>query len=783
MPGKQFIKHRVIEKGSDYEKSVIDFYRSEAARSIQSITRIGHFSDSKLLLLNMDVPQKGDQGIQAVEKKISSLSIEERRGCQKKETILLLNEALCTLRIKANGKTIVKPIIRHEGNDAQYDLLAKMMSALEKHVLHAPSLRQSSIVRSLLSTTQKLMEPLDVASSQEIARSIKALRYEDLNFSLPEFTLHLFSALRANLITMNEMMTAKLMYESLESFKHSGFKRHVMGSSGSPYQPSNNIIIWGAKEDSALKNEEASNRLYYVFDLPRYMHAGFLYYYLENVTQYSDEEIEKLKLMLRAYFNFSQDQLGEEDLISAEEEIDGFSDKTITEDLRELIVNTKHGAEFFKKERFSRFDLSAKKEIDDIKFIAASGFDSMFPFFCFSTSDPTRLSMALPTVDAFNTLNRIAYQEEALLPIAAIGPGEATRSVRANDELPTLTALTETQILLKILYPTAATLKQAARNVEIPIEGIPCAKDPHKLSLSKFMLMAHDFFHVLNSSMQFKAYFRMLRLIHDEKGGFSESKSGMSKSLWILTDLPFDAIERRCLLLGRVRTFCLKRLELLKEVGFDFSIKNDNNYLLLHYEYHHVDQWASMFLGQPLQKVLQDVRDIEQFNPDMKGFLSHMREEKSKLAAYLSERSQASVVEFILQDLLDPATRNTGGAISFLVEHAQLEKIFTWTANDGLYFKKEVYEKNNLSAMGVNRKLRSTENTPQVLQSVVQKIAETYRVLLQSSPVSVVGLFGKTRPSPDCLSQRYDQRDNSSAPSGLTLPPRSPSPNQTYGSF
>ena len=754
MFGKRFIKQSDITKSSDYEKSVIDFYRREAARSIQSITRLGHFKDEKINLVRMSLGEKG-----------LNLTTEEKQPFIGKSTLILSDEQLYLLRVQANGQPKIKRVERHAGNDAQYLLLINMMSAWDYDDIKAPTKRQRSMLRSLLSTTQKLLEPLDLAPSQQLARLIKELRYEDLNFSLPEFTLHLFSALRANLITMNEMMTAKLMYESLSCFKHKKFQRKMLTNSSESYHPSKTILSWGAKEEAELQDESARNRLYYTFELPRYVHAGFLYYALENIAQGYDNEIKALQLMLHAYFKFSKKQFNEEDWFFVQESIQSLSEKVGAEELQEFIVSTVDGRLFFKNVLLSSYDNQARKKIDDLKFMAATTFEARFPFFCFASDDPTRLCVALPTLDTFNTIFRIAFKEEAVLPIAAIGPGEDTRQIRAYGELPGLTKFTQTQALFKSLYPIAADLERSSRNVEIPVEGIPRTKNPHNLELSNFMLMGHDLFHVFNSSMQFKKFHYMLRQLHDEKGGFAENKSGMSKALWKLTDLSFYPLEMICLSTNQIKNFYLKRLESLKDVDFDFSKKNDNNYLLLHDEYHHPDQWASVFLGKTLGEVLEEVKSIEGYNPELIDFLKNMREEKNKVSAYLQGNPSASVVEFILQDLMGPFVRSLS-----------LEKVFTWTPNEGLYFKKEIYVKNNLSALGVNRKLRSLENTPEVLQSALQIVAR------QLSPVSVGTFFREISPSPDYLSKKYDPRDNLNAPLGPTPLPRSLSPNPIGGS-
>jgi hypothetical protein len=747
MSGKRFIHYSAIEKDSDYHKSVIDFYRGEAARAIQFAARLS--------ILKFEL---------AFAKVYLTTHLPKilKEHAVKKLVILCANNQLYTLRVKKNGKQMISPIVRHDANAEQYDILLTLVSSLSRDSIKFVGPYRRHLVRSVLCTTQEMMEPIDISVSQAIATTIKALRYEDLDFGLAEFTLHLFSALRANLITMNEMMTAKLLCEGLLCFKQTKLNRHMFGDIDSPYQPENNLVGWGGRQNSALEKENIASRLYYTIDLPKYVHAGLLYYYLDKISQFDEREMIRLRSMIMAYSDLLYNSIKDKD----------WFEKTFPDILKNLIIETSAGKEFFQKISLCRFNKDSKQSIENIQFIVASGLDAAFPFVCFTGENKQTLSIALPTIDALNALNRMVHAQDAVLPTATVGAA-TTRQIRAYTEaLGNISETTATYEVLKVLYPAAATLTQPARIVEITIPGMLHTQCPHGYDCHDFMLILHDLFHTWANSAQFKGFFALLRKISDEKDGFADNRSGMSKSLWLLTDMGFNTGERQRLLDGHYDDFYMAKLYILQGSGFDFSTKHDDNYLILYYEYHNKDQWASHFLKNPFDDVLIMVAPIiGYYSDEAKNFLSSLMIERTKFVKYLTLNPHASVVEFILQDLLGSASDVDKEPMFFLVKNNYLKDIFTWTPNDGIYFKKDVYENYYLSTLGLSRKLRTPENTPQVLQHALKVIKNFYEIKMPCPLTIYKESFFSSSVSSACCPKAADDgtHDQSSWPSCIFI--------------
>ena len=152
---------------------------------------------------------------------------------------------------------------------------------------------------------QKLQEPVDDRYLVNLVKHIQAKNYAQIDYSEPEFTRYLFAALRLGKITQDEMLTAKLMYESLIAFNQgkvpensqAQFSRFNLGDEQGPYDPSQDIPYWTPENSEKL---QASNedKQYYTINLPHQVAVKYLFQCLQ------DEKIsEQLGRYLLAYIN------------------------------------------------------------------------------------------------------------------------------------------------------------------------------------------------------------------------------------------------------------------------------------------------------------------------------------------------------------------------------------------------------------------------------------------------------------------------------------------------
>ena len=133
--------------------------------------------------------------------------------------------------------------------------------------------------------------PVDVEFQKTTQYCIKNHQYDRIPYAHPDFTRHLFATFHADLITMNEMITAKLMYESLICFNKGQipdspqFKKYRLSDEAGPFRPEKEIENWKELETNQLNTMIAKANQdiyhYYTIDLPHHHIVGFLYFTLK----------------------------------------------------------------------------------------------------------------------------------------------------------------------------------------------------------------------------------------------------------------------------------------------------------------------------------------------------------------------------------------------------------------------------------------------------------------------------------------------------------------------
>jgi hypothetical protein len=600
--------------------------------------------------------------------------------------------------------------------------------------------------RYQLKQMNRLKEPSDITANDafntKLVQAIKNNQYHLIDYTYKDFTPRLFAALRLGLITMNQLLSVKLMYESLICFnkgKMPGdpierFRRYKISDPSGPFQPSIDITHWGETETELLQSElqkpEADEALhYYTINVPRHQAIGFFYFsinigtrrpqFINLFSSYIDklhlgtEEKTKVLALLELYTNSVSNE-GKEELkqfiLTHEPKLNNF---------------LRYKYDFISPQNENNLGLTYaefSREQASTQFLASLYYlNCQIPSVCIPQDDhPEKeqalLSFVLPTIDTLNTLQKIAHGEEATLPVAVVGP-VTPRMIRAYDEIPASTlkgrTFTSSEVLLDTLYPTAGTLKAPSRPVESTYPGVDRTRKPHNYKCHDFMLSWHDVFHAWRSGSNYKEWLRYLRKLHDEKAGFFQGVDAMSHVIWDLSDLDLsvgqlfkdkpDKLERQIICFFRTLT----------EAGFDFTKPKDDNYLLIYSLFQSPECWGEPFGINP--QALADYHLPWIDSPVQKEFTTFL-EQANNMKSYMKDHPNASVVEVILRDLLKPEEEIDSALLDAL--RFKFKKIFYWSRNTGLYFKKEFREE--LKKMGVKPNVR--ENSPELIRTVLKNI-------------------------------------------------------------
>lgn len=572
-----------------------------------------------------------------------------------------------------------------------------------------------------------LNEPLDDGFQQQLVQIIRTKHYEAIDYSHEQFIPHLFAVLRAGHISSAELLTVNLLYESLFLFNPTRtpnargllFSRYDLGQVG-PYQPFYMIKQWTTSDQdllmTALTNPlVAADHHYYTINLT-HQQSVFLLYSLIKLTGHSNGYAyvrlllshylavkTSLNMATRQQINLMMEQFlmaPTLDLRASLSQSLGVFLLSEEPDLGSFLAR-EHGyrLSLFESEDDAR---AVDQELGSLEFllnlmITQVSIPLLCPSYEISSGDihPPLFSFVLPTMPTLQLLQEILYGAEAVLPVAVLGP-LSTRLIRAYDEIPYFSPqqrLTIPQQNLALLYPTAMRLTRPARPVELTYPGVQSTHRPHHYPCHPFLLTWHDLFHVWRSGSNAKVVVRKFRQLHDEKVGLAVDQSGMSKVLWELSDVDLGTGEllrmtqrQLGMIPTSIRLLCL--LKLLRMAGFDFAMPTDDNYLLAYHFCHDPTAWQGLLFGF-------DLSCREQFStrtdiPDLyKQEYQQFHQVMLTIQWHLTHQPTIALVKILLKELLSPLSRRSAALLDN-IEAIGYEKIFYWSKNDGLYFRREL---------------------------------------------------------------------------------------------
>lgn len=617
---------------------------------------------------------------------------------------------------------------------------------------------------------KKLREPArDEAFNRALLKNIKNYRYDLIDFAHENFTRHLFGALRAGLITQNELMTTKLMYDSLICFNKGKmpekpaehFGRYSLQDRG-PYNPYR-ISYWHQRESSKMSHlqySEYKKLHYYTINLPRHQVAALLY----DKLRIAPDDTRTIPMLEDFFCVREEDDIKKEAFVC----LDKFKETPNNEhanELRNCIERYEPDTIPFLRHWYNDWDLKTtlglsfdeyRKDRDSVFFLVKiDKINSQIPTLCkspdYNASNPNSpiISFVLPTIDTLNILQEVVHEAETALPTPVIGQ-ETPQMIRAYDEIPKkmkgadvwstlktrlqslfektpkpekrllheqselLLATLSPQEKLALSYPTAQNLETNSRPVELTHPDAQHTKKSHGCICHDFLLSWHDVFHAWVNGSNYKDIIRTLRTLHDEKAGFAKKNDPkMPKAVWALTDmdLQIGIIMRQTSGLSYERDIAalLGFLKLMETAGFTFTESTDDNNLLLYHFFQSPQLWISGYNNFYL---------LDENDNAVKNFLkahftkqynqyNQLAQQYKKMNWYLQHHSEASVVEVILHELLTPKEEGDDILLQQLDE-AVLKEIFYWAGNKGLHFQKKFRE--DLKKLNVAPRLRDNDS-------------------------------------------------------------------------
>lgn len=390
-----------------------------------------------------------------------------------------------------------------------------------------------------------VLEPSDKNYLQHI-QPIKNGEYTALNFSDPDFVRNIYKALRLNLITKNQSLTAIQVFrakEWLHDYTHSSKQLSVYSydDETGPYQLSEINYSTKAQQKTFLRSLENEDKQYITINFPKIIE---LYLLLDLVLQENILISKKINPTIIKFILIISSQLNlaefEKKLFTPQRvtELNTHSLKIIRSILEKRLAqkNVLKIIHFMDKQSL-KF-LSAILELDEkIPSIAISKQhdpnDFYSPILCF----------VLPTHNALKKLQCAVHENEAIMPYETIGIIDI-HTIRHYDE------------------------KHQMRPVENVYPGIKYLHRPHGYHCWPFLLTYHDNLHSWRGGANFKRMLRYCRDIFTRKGICQTHDFRMSNYIWNLVDLDYEngsnirmALKNKQGLIESVTTFFLDILQ------------------------------------------------------------------------------------------------------------------------------------------------------------------------------------------------------------------------------
>lgn len=489
---------------------------------------------------------------------------------------------------------------------------------------------------------RKLVVMQSSAFNDMIQTHVSTSNYHLIDYHHPNFVQHLFGAFELSLINMNDMISIKSIYDALLCFHHGHLPAEPAKSLERNQLPegqfqAQSIEYWtrnhSQKLQKALSSTEHPEKYhYYTIGLDE-IYTDYLVFEMlwQNFRPYYFREL------LFAYINRKGPEFRRV-LIAARNYLHTYAPCYKMELLRQLFG-----------ERPPHLEPKEKDSI--LFFIAVEQLDTQMPSILIIPHGKHLIEFIIPSMDYFNLIQGILHGQEAVYPCGVVGK-QSPRLIRAFDEIPSIPpgqALTEAQKTLVRLYPIAQTFETSRRPVEITYPNIPYEDNPHDFRPYDFMLLWHDLFHAWRSGSNFKKIIRELRLLHDEKLGYSSHQHrGMSPTIWNLTDMDTSAglLYRNKVTLDSF--FSSFKLFIEQMVFKFYDIHHPENYLFLFDLVKNPSRWEPLpFIHQieTAGALLERFPDVE-FEKFYNTYLD--------VNAYIQEHGDACFFEVYLSCILKP---------------------------------------------------------------------------------------------------------------------------------
>ncbi len=578
---------------------------------------------------------------------------------------------------------------------------------------------------------QQLTEIPDDAFNQTIIDHIQHNQYEAIDYELNDFTRRLFAILRQGQISLNQMMTAKLLYEARLCFQNNVIRRFQLNDKKGPYQPSQEMGYWDADKSTMLTQllenpVESNNNYYYTIDLPNHYVSAFLY----DSLDYSNRNIFvfALKLYIQTLPNNKKALSWINDLSPRNRGLLKAFIKQHEQPKTQSFVSCEYNQSYFPSE-YTVSDFYIERVTCQF-FSNLLSVHSYAPSLCVSPhyknndNHSPLMSFVIPTLDTLYTLQKIVHGEEATYAFGTVGKINA-KMIRAYDEVPA-ERLNPTELkptvasqLLVTLFPSAKHLKSHSRPIELTHPDVEKTFKPHGSDCHDFFLTWHDVFHAWRSGENYKLLMRKLRRLHDDKAGLASLKNkSMSRSIWLLSDVDFN-LGTECRMHDRPNTILQHINNVFKRGGFDLTQKKDDNYLLIDAFCTYPDVWKPLLCGLS-DELGVGVDDTMRNNLLKNPFIFLWNKElliaQQSLLNYRKTYPSASIVQMILNDLLEPYLQKD--EVLLHLNQDDYKDIFYWSANTGLFFKPACC---NLVA---EQKPKLRDNSADIIHKVLSIIVE-----------------------------------------------------------
>jgi len=534
-----------------------------------------------------------------------------------------------------------------------------------------------------------IQEPWGTKSSEH-AKKIKSGQWLALDYKDPEFTRNIFKVLRLKKITLNEMVTAKLLYDAQIAFKIADpkeikqykfieeksheivntiigkdIKEPVYSPSSIAYAKPNQIKGFYKNLNSLSEGDQN----YFIINFSRKQALILIYQILHdhhmkgylNITGIDFNSILKTfiaSLEIDASIKLSLSK-------KVEKIISQVKDSSTA--LYELIIFIYEHEKEYHLESETFQTVEEIKDVSSIKFIARGIRTGEYmpsviisPDYDANKKNSPLLSLILPTTASTIELLKAFHGNDVSLPYFTVGKFGPSL-IRDADE-----------------NPKKLNLPVPSRPVEITHPDVKPNDKPHGYTVYDFMLTWHDFlFHCWRNSTIPKELIRYIRTVLSNEKHFY-----MSKPIWSLTDLDFQY--------GRLLKIAEKNNSIkdyqqnfeyfidyvleISAIGFAGRDMYDHNLILLFDMMLFPDTWQQ-FLGKHPEDFFSYQYMKENFN------------EMKKIIALDPARSPyQSKIYYILAYRLR-SLPNGIQLCSILDKEIGLENFVTWDRNGGLVFQ------------------------------------------------------------------------------------------------